>query len=78
MKVKVLFWGVLTDIAQTKEIEVQDITALKALKQQLLQKYPKLEAYSHHFAVNHEIIHEDDLVLEDGDEVALLPPYAGG
>ncbi len=78
MQVNVLFWGVLTDVAQTKSIAVQNIQEVGALKQQLLQQYPKLAAYTHHIAVNQEIVHDDDFVLKDGDEVALLPPYAGG
>lgn len=78
MKIKVLFWGVLTDVAQTKQVEIQDVSQLKALKQQLFEQYPKLAVYSHHIAINHEIVHEENWTLEDGDEVALLPPYAGG
>lgn len=78
MKVNVLFWGVLTDVAQTKKIVIQDVQEVGTLKERLFQKYPKLTAYSHHIAVNQEIVHEDDFVLKDGDEVALLPPYAGG
>ncbi|MGB1243363.1 MAG: MoaD/ThiS family protein [Chitinophagales bacterium] len=78
MQVNVLFWGILTDVAQTKKIEVENITELSVLRKQLLEQYPKLAAYSHHIAVNQEIVHEDCFVLQDGDEIALLPPYAGG
>ncbi|MEZ4886346.1 MAG: MoaD/ThiS family protein [Chitinophagales bacterium] len=78
MKVNVLFWGVLTDVAQTKMIAVQDIQQIGLLRKQLLNLYPKLASYTHHIAVNQEIVHDDDFVLKDGDEVALLPPYAGG
>ena len=73
-----LFWGVLTDVAQTKNIAIQDVSQVGRLKEKLLQQYPKLATYTHHIAVNQEIVHEDDFVLKDGDEVALLPPYAGG
>lgn len=78
MKVNVLFWGVLTDVAQAKNIVIQDVTEISTLKEKLLEKYPQLAAYTHHIAVNHEIVHEDEFALKDGDEVALLPPYAGG
>ena len=78
MQVNVLFWGVLTDVAQTKSIAIEDVSAIGILKEKLLQKYPQLAAYTHHIAVNHEIVHEDEFALKDGDEVALLPPYAGG
>lgn len=78
MQVNVLFWGVLTDVAQTKNIAIQDVSQVGTLRGKLLQQYPKLAAYTHHIAVNQEIVLEDDFVLKDGDEVALLPPYAGG
>jgi molybdopterin converting factor small subunit len=45
------------------------------------KRYPKIGELIHKkkilVSVNHEIAHEDTKVQE-GDEVALLPPFAGG
>ncbi len=45
----------------------------------LRERFPRLLAVSDHvaFAVNQTVV-QADTVLRDGDELALLPPMAGG
>jgi len=40
-------------------------------------KYSKLDQLNYTFAVNHTMANKD-LLLTENDEVALLPPFAGG
>ena len=49
------------------------------LVEAVLARYPRLVGHgdSMLLAVNHEVV-RPDLVLRDGDEVALLPPVSGG
>ncbi len=49
------------------------------LVEAVLARYPRLSGHedSMLLAVNHEVV-RPDLVLRDGDEVALLPPVSGG
>ena len=49
------------------------------LKEALFERYPALagHARSLRFAVNGEYA-KDDQVVEEGDEVAVIPPVAGG
>jgi molybdopterin converting factor small subunit len=77
MKIKVLFFGVLTDVVKSKERILENFDNTKSLKEHLKSTYPELAQYDHVIAVNQEVIKED-IALHDGDEVAILPPYAGG
>lgn len=72
----VLLFGVLADITgrSTIEMEAKDIDSLKVI---LSTQYPALIQHRFQFAVNREII-KNNIALKYGDEVALLPPFAGG
>jgi len=76
---KVLFFGKLKDITGTHISEVKGITTLSMLKEKLFNEYPELEGEVFVFSVNQEIVSKDeDRELNEEDEVALLPPFAGG
>ncbi len=50
---------------------------LGELKAQVLQQYPALQKLTFTMAVNHAMV-DDATALNEGDEVAFLPPFAGG
>lgn len=77
MKVRVLFFGVLTDTVGKPEIEIENISTLYSLKQHLVESFPKMFEHSYVVSVNRKLI-PADLELKDGDEVAFLPPFTGG
>jgi len=77
MKVKILFFGVLTDIANKNQIELEDISNVADLKTYLFKTYPKIKEIKFSIAQNKEIVTETN-IFKDGDEIALLPPFAGG
>ena len=71
----------LCDIVGSKEIE-RDVpigTTVRMLWDNLIADFPSLEAYGESLsrAVNAEYARMD-VVLNDGDEVAFLPPVSGG
>ncbi len=72
----VLLFGVLTDVTGKSKLDVKanDIDSLKEI---LLKQFPDLNKYKFQFAVNKEKV-EQNLFLNENDEVALLPPFAGG
>ena len=81
MKVRVRLWGGLAEAAGFTE-DVLDLDAgARAwdLFDLLIGRAPRLERYRNvtRIAVNAEIV-ESQAVLVEGDEVALLPPVAGG
>lgn len=54
-------------------------TTIAALLDQILQEYPQLEPWRHltRFGVNLAFV-TADTILQDGDEVVLIPPVSGG
>jgi molybdopterin converting factor small subunit len=79
MKLKLLFFGALTDVVSNKQqiVDGIDTKDIKTLDSFLKLKYPVLNSYKYKIAVNQQIINENKL-LNDGDEIAFLPPFAGG
>lgn len=77
MEVKVLFFGVLTDISGTGIKHYRDVRSVKELVVRIQDDFPEIVHYNYRIAVNNEIT-DDDLQLKQGDEVALMPPFAGG
>lgn len=77
MAVKVIFFGHLGEKTGTHETHVDHAVDLLSLKCQLADRFPVLETYDFLVAVNQEII-QGNGPLNSGDEVAFMPPYAGG
>jgi molybdopterin synthase catalytic subunit len=81
MKVKVLFFGVTKDLTglQEEQTEFPEGTNLDGLWSRYAVRFPRLNDLSSVLlmAVNQEIA-ERTRTLQDGDEVAFLPPVSGG
>ena len=54
-----------------------DHKIIQNLKEDLITRYPNLENINFKVAVNQTIV-DDDHVLIGDEEIALLPPFAGG
>ncbi len=77
MEINVLFFGVLAEVTQTMFRHYRDVDSYNDLIHRILDDYPEIFHYSYRVAVNSTIVNEDP-GLKDGDEVAFLPPFAGG
>lgn len=77
MQIKVLFFGILTEITGKNEMIVKDVKTSSGLIEKLQQEYPELADYHSMVSINQEVVRTDQ-ALKDGDELALLPPFAGG
>jgi molybdopterin converting factor subunit 1 len=81
MRVNLLYFASFRDAAGRAE-EARDLpdgTRVGQLWQSITSEIPRLAAFPSMppAAVNHEYV-DGDTVLRDGDEVAFLPPVAGG
>ena len=81
MRVKLLFFATLRDLAGTKSIEIEiprDAT-VRTLKNRVAQDYPSLNQSMETVlvSINHEFAFDDALVT-DNAEIALFPPVSGG
>ncbi|HEX8171883.1 MAG TPA: molybdopterin converting factor subunit 1 [Thermoanaerobaculia bacterium] len=81
MQVRLLFFAVLRDIAgaDTRELALADGATARDVWQSLRADYPKLADYTQPplTAIN-ESYASPDTPLRDGDELAFIPPVAGG
>lgn len=77
MKIQIRTFGAVTDHLQDHEVEVEEGMTLRDLKHELLEKHPALGKQFFRLAIGTRMA-EDDTELMDGDEVSLMPPFAGG
>jgi molybdopterin synthase sulfur carrier subunit len=61
------------------ELQVTAGTPVEAVRDRLIQEHPELEQWRNltRFGVNLQFV-EPNTVLQDGDEVVLIPPVSGG
>ena len=77
MKVKILFFGILSEAVGKQEMILNDISDSETLQNHLTSLIPGLKDYTFRMAVNQEFI-DSNRTLKDGDVVAMMPPFAGG
>ena len=77
MKIKILFFGSLVEKTGVKEMMLDHQGDLGSLKEKLYDDYPAIKELTFKLAINTELINFNK-ELNDGDVVALLPPFAGG
>ena len=79
---RVLYFAVARERTQCQEerLVLTDPYTLSELKRMIYQKYTtlaELDLYLR-WAVNQRFCDDEDIILSDGDEVALIPPISGG
>lgn len=77
MEINVLFFGVLAEVTGYSHKHYRYIKSFGDLRLRIEDDFPEIVHYNYRIAVNNEIINADP-VLNDRDEIALMPPFAGG
>ena len=80
MKCRIKAFGISREIIGSKllEMELPEGYPVADFKKDLFNKYPALvDLRSLYVAVNNEYA-EEQSVLREGDEIALIPPVSGG
>ena len=79
MKINILPFGALTDILPAVGLAFSNdtISSVAQLHEYLAQHYPAIARLNFRYAVNQELV-DDRHPIQEGDEVALLPPFSGG
>lgn len=77
MQVKVLFFGVLAEVTGTNNKHYREVMSIDDLKLRIEDDFPEFVHYNYRISLNSEIIN-DNTKLSDKDEVAFMPPFAGG
>ena len=77
MEIKVLFFGVLSEVAGAANKHYSEVKSFGHLKMKIKNDYPEFVHYNYLISINNEFINNYPVLKED-DEVALMPPFAGG
>jgi molybdopterin converting factor small subunit len=77
MEIKVLFFGVLAEVTMVNCNHYSDVKSFSDLKGRIEDEFPEIIHYNFRYSLNNVLV-DNDAVLNDGDEVALMPPFAGG
>jgi molybdopterin synthase sulfur carrier subunit len=80
MKIQLLLFGIARDIVGDSRLELDTNPPLDvaSFKQLLKDKYPKMNHLSYFKVAINQDFADDDQLLKEGDEVALIPPVSGG
>lgn len=75
--IKVLYFGRLSELMKTPSVELEGFEDTEQLMSYLYQQEPSLAEQTFQLALNHKIV-SNKQALKAGDELALMPPFAGG
>ncbi|WP_439131750.1 MoaD/ThiS family protein [Polaribacter sp.] len=80
MMVKTLFFGITADLVKASELEilVDENTSVAAFKANLIERFSSLKNINSYAIAVNEAYAEDELLLKEGDVVAVIPPVSGG
>ena len=79
MKYTIKVFGIARDIMGGRDVVVESQSKnVKELKSQLMTTYPALQKLNSLLIAVNEEYAEDDLLLSESDELALIPPVSGG
>ncbi len=75
---KVKAFGITKDILGGRETVVDGVQTVGDLRQSLQMKYPSLRGLRSLFIAVNQQYASDEYELQEGDEIALIPPVSGG
>ncbi len=76
-RINLIYFGSVMDITGMTTESLDSPASLNELKVLLHERFSKLSTVTYRFSVNRQLAN-GDRQLVDGDEIALLPPFAGG
>lgn len=80
MNIEIIAFGIAKDILKSKTVslELEEGSSVGRARQALMEQHPQFKTLaSLQLAVNAEYV-ADDHVLQENDEVVLIPPVSGG
>ncbi|HAP68831.1 MAG TPA: MoaD/ThiS family protein [Flavobacteriales bacterium] len=78
MKLNVKYFGMIAEWAGSENGQLDfSGTSVVELRSEIEKRIPGLNSSSYQIAVN-RVIATDEAIITLGDEIAILPPFAGG
>lgn len=78
MSITLQYFGILAEVTGISNESIELSGTREKVIRAVLEKYPDLAELSFITAVNGKILHEDNAGIQEGDEIALIPPAPGG
>jgi molybdopterin converting factor small subunit len=75
--INLMYFGSVMDATGKPAEKVESPETISELNENLHTRYPGLAAISYRYSVNRKLVTENQQLF-NGDEIALLPPFAGG
>jgi molybdopterin synthase sulfur carrier subunit len=77
--IKVKYFGMIAEATSRQEEKINATNEkLSTILKRLIEKY-NLKPYTLNVAVNKHLISKtEEVIVKDNDEIAILPPFAGG
>lgn len=75
--IKVRAFGMIAEKIGSGQIELSEISSIEDLRTFLFGKFPDLKNMKFSIAVNKQLA-SGNMLIPDGSEIALLPPFSGG
>jgi molybdopterin synthase sulfur carrier subunit len=77
--IKVKYFGMIAEATSLQEEKINAANEkLSTILKRLIEKY-NLKPYTLNVAVNKHLISKtEEVIVKDNDEIAILPPFAGG
>lgn len=77
MEINILAFGKIADVTASRQWKMKAVGTTDQVRQELEATYPDLRGMQYLMAIDKKIV-TADTPLQDGAEVALLPPFSGG
>ncbi len=80
MTLEIMAFGITKDIVGKTLInfDLPDGSSVKELKEKLTERYPEMEALTSLLIAVNEEYGDETHILNERDEIALIPPVSGG
>ena len=84
MTVRILFFGSLREaLGESLDLELPENATLSGLRARLSADLPSAQASALNepdvrIALNQDLVHDESLAINDGDEIAFMPAVTGG
>ena len=80
MKIQLLFFGISTDLVgrSSMSFKLKENSTVKEFKEILLLNFSALKNMQQFAIAVNETYVNDDILLQEGDIIAIIPPVSGG
>ena len=77
MEIQLISFGKIAEFLANQQLDIEEINNTNELQLHLEKKFPPLSKLKYKLAINKVVIQQNTIV-KNGDQVAIMPPFSGG